>query len=220
MIYPIPQKNNLCGKPVNIKSLEVTGDFRAVAERVLAEYSVDVSGGFKAEFRLVNSRKTTYIEDIYRLSDEKYFITVAENGITVEASCEKSAFRAAHTLAKLIINGELKEGTLEDYPLFRKRGYIEGFYGSTWEQSKRISVMKLMASYGMNTFFYAPKDDIYHREKWRDFYPEDELASLKSLFETACENMLDFNWAIGPGLTYKYTSDSDFDCLIAKIKSI
>lgn len=110
MIYPIPQKNNLCGNPVEIKSLEISGEFKAVAERVLADYSIDVSGGFKAEFRLVNSRKTTYIEDIYRLSDEKYFITVDKNGIIVETSCEKAAFRAAHTLAKLIVKNELKEG--------------------------------------------------------------------------------------------------------------
>ena len=80
--------------------------------------------------------------------------------------------------------------------------------------------MKLMSSYGMNTFYYAPKDDVYHREKWRDLYPEKELVHLKKLFELACENYLDFHWTIGPGLTYKYTSDEDFTLLINKIKSI
>lgn len=220
MIYPVPQKNNLSGAPVEVKALEITGDFKAVAEKVFSDYSIPLSGGYKVEFKAVDSRRTTYIEEIFRLSNEKYFITVTENGITVEAATKRGAFRAAHTLAKLIINGGIKTGTLEDYPLFKKRGYIEGFYGATWEQNKRLSVMKLMASYGMNTFFYAPKDDIYHREKWREFYPENELADLKKLFETACENELDFHWAIGPGLTYKYTSESDFEQLIAKIKSI
>ena len=112
---------------------------------------------------------------------------------------------------------QVSEGVIEDYPLFKKRGYIEGFYGNTWENGKRVSVMKLMAANGMNTFFYAPKDDLYHREKWRELYPENELAELKNLFNVACENYLDFHWAVGPGLTYKYTSDEDFTLLINKI---
>ncbi len=220
MIYPIPQKNNLTGSPVEIKSLSVSGDFKTVAEKVFSDYSLPVSGGFKVTFNCINSKETTYIDEISRLSDEKYIITVSESEAVVAASCEKGAFRAAHTLAKLIKNGELKTGSLVDYPLFKKRGYIEGFYGNTWENKKRISVMKLMASYGMNTFYYAPKDDLYHREKWRELYPEKELAELKMLFQTACENYLSFHWAVGPGLTYHYTSDEDFNQLIAKFKSI
>lgn len=220
MIYPIPQKNNLTGSPVEIKSLSVSGDFKTVAEKVFFDYSLPVSGGFKVTFNCINSKETTYIDEISRLSDEKYIITVSESEAVVAASCEKGAFRAAHTLAKLIKNGELKTGSLVDYPLFKKRGYIEGFYGNTWENKKRISVMKLMASYGMNTFYYAPKDDLYHREKWRELYPEKELAELKMLFQTACENYLSFHWAVGPGLTYHYTSDEDFNQLIAKFKSI
>lgn len=220
MIYPVPQKNNLTGEPVEIKSLCIAGDFKETAEKVFSGYSILLSGGYRVEFIKSDSRKTTYIEDIHRLCDEKYIITVSKDGAMVEVSAQKGAFRAAHTLAKLIAKGELCEGTLEDYPLFKKRGYIEGFYGDTWEHGKRISVMKLMASYGMNTYFYAPKDDIYHREKWRELYPEKDLAELKILFETACENELDFYWAVGPGLTYKYTCESDFADLIAKFTSL
>lgn len=216
MIYPIPQKNNLTGSPVEIKSLCFSGDFKTVAERVSEGYSLLSPDGFTVEIRCSDSRRTTYIEEISRLTDEKYFITVSESNAVIEASCEKGVFRAAHTLSKLVRNGEVRTGNLEDYPLFIKRGYIEGFYGKTWENQKRVSVIKLMAAYGMNSFFYAPKDDIYHREKWREIYPEKELAELKSLFEVAKENYLDFYWAVGPGLTYKYTSDTDFEQLINK----
>lgn len=220
MIYPVPQKNNLTGNPVEVKSVVFTGDCVTAAEKVFDGYSISVDGGYAVEIKCVSSKKTTYIDEISRLTDEKYFITVTENGALIEASCEKGVFRAAHTLAKLIKADGIRVGTLEDYPLFVKRGYIEGFYGKTWENKKRVSVMKLMAAYGMNTFFYAPKDDIYHREKWRELYPEKELSELRTLFETACENHLDFHWAVGPGLTYKYTSESDFDKLIAKMMSL
>lgn len=220
MIYPVIQNNSLEGKGLEVKSFKIDGEFKALAEKVLSLYKINLSGNYPIEIKISDSKKTTYIDSLSRLSDEKYFITVDENKALVEASCEKGVFRALNTLSKLIVNNELKTGVLEDYPLFEKRGYIEGFYGPTWEQVKRLSVMSLMAQYGMNTYYYAPKDDIYHREKWRDLYPEKELSNLKSLFVKASENYLDFFWCIGPGLTYHYTSDEDFELLINKIKSI
>ena len=220
MIYPIPQKNELNGNKIFVNSVSLSGEFKEVAEKVFNEYNINCNNGINVVVKYENTKETTYSEETSRLTDEKYLICASENEIVIKAPCKKGAFRGAHTLAKLIVNNELKEGTLVDYPLFKKRGYIEGFYGPTWENSKRISVMKLMSAYGMNTYFYAPKDDVYHREKWRDLYPEKELVHLKKLFELACENYLDFHWTIGPGLTYKYTSDEDFTLLINKIKSI
>ena len=220
MIYPIPQKYKLIGKAITINSVSVSGEFKEIAQKVFEDYSIPCTNGISVVFKYEDSKETTYSDDTARLTDEKYIINISENDILVKASCEKGAFRGAHTLAKLIVKNEVKEGTITDYPLFKKRGYIEGFYGPTWENSKRLSVMKLMASYGMNTFFYAPKDDIYHRAKWRDLYPVNELTQLKNLFNVARENFFDFHWTIGPGLTYKYTSDEDFKLLINKIKSV
>lgn len=220
MIYPVVQKNNLKGADVSLKGVRISGECQALAKRIFAEYGISAKGDFDVVIRISDSRKTTYIEALSRLTDEKYYITVSDNSAVIEASCEKGAFRGLNTLCKLIKSDSLKVGEIEDYPAFETRGYIEGFYGDTWEQGKRLSVMRLMGKYGMNTYFYAPKDDIYHREKWRDLYPENDLADLKSLVEYAKENYFDFNWCIGPGLSYKYTSDEDFKLLIDKIKSI
>lgn len=220
MIYPVPQKNNLNGEKINIKSISVSGDFKEIAEKIFSSYNIEINNGFNIEIKVSDSKKTTYIDELSRLTDEKYFITVTKEKVVIEASSKRGVFRATHTLCKLVENDELKEGELEDYPLFETRGYIEGFYGKTWSAEKRLSVMCLMAKYGMNTFYYAPKDDIYHREKWRELYPGNELDSLKNLYDFATENHLDFAWCIGPGLTYKYTSEEDFNLLIEKIKSI
>ncbi len=220
MIYPKVQKNNLNGEILSVNSVKIFGDCKSIAERVFKENNIDTNGKFNVQIKLTDTRKTTYIEEVSKLCDEKYFITVNEENAVIEASTEKGVFRAVNTLVKLINNKELRTGDLEDYPLFEIRGYIEGFYGPTWENEKRLSVMQLMAKYGMNTYYYAPKDDIYHREKWRELYPERELNDLKALYTQASENYLDFNWCVGPGLTYKYTSDEDFTLLIEKIKSI
>lgn len=220
MIYPIPQKNNLNGEKINVETVCVSGDYKDTAKNIFHSYDIKTDGSFNVEIRISDSKKTTYIDELSRLTNEKYFITISEEKALIEASSKRGAFRGVHTLCKLIENDELKTGELEDYPLFETRGYIEGFYGKTWSNEKRLSVMRLMAKYGMNTFYYAPKDDIYHREKWRELYPENELNELKNLFDFATENELDFAWNIGPGLTYKYTSEEDFYLLIAKIKSI
>ena len=220
MIYPVPQKNKLNGEKINIKSVSVCGDFKATAEKIISSYNIEINDGFNVEIKVSDSKKTTYIDELSRLTDEKYYLTVTKEKAVIEASSEKGVFRGVNTLCKLIENDELKVGVLEDYPLFETRGYIEGFYGKTWSNEKRLSVMRLMAKYGMNTFYYAPKDDIYHREKWRELYPEAELQALKNLYDFATENQLDFAWCIGPGLTYKYTLEEDFNLLIEKIKSI
>ena len=220
MIYPVPQKNNLYGNPVHATAVNVDGEYKTTAEKILSDYGISCAGDFPVRITACDSRKTTYIEELSRLTDEKYFITVSDSEIFIEASCRRGVFRAVHTLAKLIRKDELRTGTLEDYPMFPRRGYIEGFYGPTWKQEKRISVMSLMAANGMNCFYYAPKDDEYHRAKWRDPYPEKELAELKNLFDSAAENELEVCWCVGPGLTYKYTSEADFDALIAKYMNV
>ncbi|MBE6801825.1 MAG: hypothetical protein E7530_02950 [Ruminococcaceae bacterium] len=220
MIYPQIQKNNLNGDIVSVNSVCLSGECLDIAEKIFDSYNIKTNGEYNVNVKIINSKKTTYIDEISKVTDEKYIIDVTDNTATIEASCGKGIFRALNTLCKLINHGELKTGNCEDYPLFSTRGYIEGFYGKTWENDKRLSVMGLMAKYGMNTYFYAPKDDIYHREKWRETYPEDEYENLNMLFNEAKENFLDFNWCIGPGLTYKYTSDDDFNLLIEKIKSI
>lgn len=220
MIYPVIQKDFLKGTAVSIEGVCFKGEYQETAIRVFADYGIDTNGNYTVEIQISDTRKTTYIDELFCLSDEKYFLTVCEDKTVIEAATRRGVFRALNTLAKLITADELCCGEVEDYPLFKKRGYIEGFYGNTWEKAKRHSVMKLMGQNGMNTFYYAPKDDIYHREKWRELYPEKELAELKELFEEAQKNELDFHWCIGPGLTYQYTSGNDFNMLIEKFKSV
>ena len=47
-------------------------------------------------------------------------------------------------------------------------GVIEGFYGQPWTGAERIQLFTWMATWGLNTYFYAPKDDLKHRALWRE----------------------------------------------------
>ena len=59
-------------------------------------------------------------------------------------------------------------------PTFQRRGIVEGFFGPPWSMAHRKALFRFGAKRGMNTYLYAPKDDPYHRERWRDPYPKGE----------------------------------------------
>ena len=45
-------------------------------------------------------------------------------------------------------------------------GTLEGFYGRPWRLDQRLQLFEWMKEWdGMNTYMYAPKDDLYHRSK-------------------------------------------------------
>lgn len=167
-----------------------------------------------------DSRRTTYCEKSHRLTDEKYILKISDKKIGIECSGEKSAFYALCDIAERISENRLCSGEYICSPSFAVRGYIEGFYGTPWSHENRKSVMALMAKNRMNTVYYAPKDDLFHREKWREKYPEAELARLKELVDAAKRYYMDFYWCIAPGLSMKYSDEAEFDALMEKTKQL
>lgn len=167
-----------------------------------------------------NTRHTAYCEHTHRITDEKYILNISGKKIKVECSGKKSAFYALCDIQKRFDENNISDGEYVCVPSFPVRGYIEGFYGTPWSHECRKSVMTLMAKNRMNTVYYAPKDDRYHRELWRELYPEKELKQLKELVDTATEYYMDFYWCIAPGLTMKYSSDAEFNALIEKSKQL
>jgi beta-N-acetylglucosaminidase len=47
-------------------------------------------------------------------------------------------------------------------------GAIEGFYGQPWTHAERVALFDWLAAWGLNTYLYAPKDDLKHRALWRE----------------------------------------------------
>lgn len=180
----------------------------------------NTTDGYSIEIVFENSERTTYCEKTHRVIDEKYILSVSGKEVKIHCSSEKSEFYALCDLAKRIDESIVSDGEYECSPCFTVRGYIEGFYGNPWSHEKRKSVMELMAKNRMNTVYHAPKDDLYHREKWRENYPEDELLKLKELVDCAKEYYMDFFWCIAPGLSMKYSDKTEFDALLNKTKQL
>lgn len=92
-------------------------------------------------------------------------------------------------------------------------GVIEGFYGQPWTQAERFELFEWMAGWGLNTYFYGPKDDWKHRAIWRETYSPDEAASLGELIRACRERRIRFIYALSPGLDIRYAGDVDLDHL-------
>ncbi|MBL8775595.1 MAG: beta-N-acetylglucosaminidase domain-containing protein [Acidimicrobiales bacterium] len=94
------------------------------------------------------------------------------------------------------------------------RGVIEGFYGRPWTWDERIEVARSCADGAMTHYVYAPKDDPYHRDRWREPYPPDALAGFERLI---AEGGLSVGFAISPGLSIDPTAQEDREALAAKV---
>jgi hypothetical protein len=96
------------------------------------------------------------------------------------------------------------------------RGVIEGFYGRPWSHEERLDLIAFCAAEGFDTWVHAPKDDPYHRERWREPYPEHDLQQLAALAERAGRNGVTFTYAIAPGLSFDHDGEADFERLLDK----
>ena len=103
---------------------------------------------------------------------------------------------------------------------FAIRGVIEGFYGPPWTHAARLRMIDFMADTGFNTYIYAPKDDPYHRERWRSPYPPPAMRKLRELINRCLERNVDFCWAVSPGLSASYAAQGTFRALAKKMLAV
>lgn len=99
-------------------------------------------------------------------------------------------------------------------------GVVEGFYGKPWTREERLELLDWMRQWGLNTYLYAPKDDLKHRALWREPYSEPELAALRDLIAACRERSIRFVFALGPGLDIQYSADTDAVCMIERFEQV
>jgi hypothetical protein len=108
------------------------------------------------------------------------------------------------------------EGTAK----FAQVGVIEGFFGTPWSHQDRLDILHFMGSHGLPAYYYAPKDDPYHREEWRKPCTGKQLERFSELLKTAQENKVDLYFAISPGLSVVYSNAADFKALTDKLDAM
>lgn len=109
------------------------------------------------------------------------------------------------------------ESTQDDAQPGFLAGVIEGFYGPPWSEEERLDLFQKMSSWGLNTYLYAPKDDLKHRAAWREPYSETEAQNLRRLISRCDQATVRFFYGISPGLTIRHSSESDLERLKEKL---
>ncbi|OLF16334.1 beta-N-acetylglucosaminidase domain-containing protein [Actinophytocola xanthii] len=107
-----------------------------------------------------------------------------------------------------------------DWPELPFRGVVEGFYGTPWSQADRLRALDFQGRNKLNTYVYAPKDDPYHRELWRDPYPAARLGEFAQLTRRAARRHVEFVFSLSPGADVCYSGDDDFRLLTAKTQAL
>ena len=88
--------------------------------------------GYNIQIIYENSKRVSYCERTHRVTDEKYILDISGKNIKIYCSCKKGALRALCDLKKRIDENTISDGEYICSPLFKVRGYIEGFYGNPW----------------------------------------------------------------------------------------
>src|SRR4030095_4508159 len=66
----------------------------------------------------------------------------------------------------------------------------------------------------------APKDDPFHRDRWREPYPADQAAGLATLVDAAQAKHVRFTFAVSPGLSVCSGAPADRAALVAKLDAM
>ena len=109
---------------------------------------------------------------------------------------------------------------LNEYSPILLRGIVEGFYGEPWSNENRIDMIKFCSQYKLNSYIYAPKDDPYHREKWRLPYPDKKISEFKNLVNISRQNNVSFIFAISPGLDLEFEGENGEKDLLSMIHKL
>ena len=101
---------------------------------------------------------------------------------------------------------------------FVYRGIVEGFYGKPFTHEDRLWWIQNLALLDMNVYLYAPKDDAYHRQRWREPYPQATIIEFEELIKKGRELGVTVGFAISPGNSIIYSDEQHRRDLLEKFQ--
>ena len=207
-LYPRPQQVT-----ESLGWLKMSTPLRQLRQRLdtLTLTQIRESKGLYAKANLRLGLKTDPRLSSYRTKvptqDESYYLEVNSRGITLVGADSVGLYYGLQSLRQLLASNQVPYCKITDYPSVGLRGVVEGFYGNPYSHSDRIEQFKFYGRTKLNTYIYGPKDDPYHRDKWRELYPEQERKRISELVTQAHQRGVRFVWAIHPGLDIKWTEE-------------
>ena len=223
LVNPVPQEVNITCEnalfdapaqwSINAKNLNgyVFDALATAAPEIVKKSNFKVTIGVRGDKQVSRYKKQIPAKT------EGYYLKVTNKEIVIAGNDEKGLFYGVQTLLGMMKEGKLEACTITDWPDVPFRGTVEGFYGTPWSHEARKSQLEFYGRNKMNVYIYGPKDDPWHRDKWREAYPEVEANRIAELVNVAKANGVNFYWAIHPGVDIKW-NDEDRDFLMKKLE--
>lgn len=243
-IYPIPQSTTYLGTMSTISNtvnvvfeegldqatknrliaiLESNGYDYVISEQ-LDENKTNFIAGIEGSKGIVDSYFTTnHLASRFDYSKiDAHVVAVKDNVIAVLGKDSDATFYGLTTLKHVfqqVEDQEIKDFVIEDYSDALWRGFIEGYYGIPWSNEDRMSLMEFGGDFKMNAYMFAPKDDEYHAGKWREPYPEAELAGIQEMVAVGEATKNKFIWTIHPFMynAMRFDTEENYQADLATI---
>lgn len=213
LVNPCPQTVTSTGvlfdTPVSWRITTDKGRAKSYAVAAIDELGVPREN--KAKFRVtlgvVGDKSVSKFRKLVPEKAESYYMAVGPQGVVIAGRDERGLYYGIQTLRDMMAQGKLETTTLQDWPDVAFRGAIEGFYGQPWSHEHRLRQLDFYGRNKMNVYIFGPKDDPYHRDRWREPYPEKEAKQIQELNERAKLRGVNFYWAIHPGVDIKWNEE-------------
>lgn len=150
---------------------------------------------------------------------EGYYLAVNGNKVVIAGNDGSGTFYGVQTFIQIASQPEVMNVTITDYPSVPQRGLVEGYYGNPYSKENRMGLFEMFGRQKMNVYIYGPKDDAYHKSKWREEYPAAQAAQITEYVNAAKANKVDFVWAIHPGEDIQW-NEADRTNIVNKLKAM
>lgn len=138
-----------------------------------------------------------------------YYLKISPKEVVIAGNDATGTYYGVQTFLTIASQPQVMSVEITDWPMTPNRGVVEGFYGNAWSFDDRAEQMDFYGRNKMDTYIYGPKDDPYHRNKWRELYPEEDAARLKALNDIAKHHKVKFVWGIHPAADHSWQEDDN-----------
>ena len=222
-IYPIPQQVAWgSGKAFdNTAAYTLVGAAEADADAValLGKHFTTEGGTVTLTIGERGDAAVSAYESLIPTQAEGYYLSVSADGVVIAGNDASGTYYGVQTYLQVAAQPEVQAVTITDWPDVGDRGLVEGYYGNPYSDANRKSLLEFFGRTKMNVYIYGPKDDPYHRDRWREDYPAAEAERLSELAAAAARHKVRFVWAMHPGGDIQWT-DADRAASVAKLEKM
>ena len=219
-ISPLPQRvvwgDKAFDQPENIV-IKGADDADAVAVALLRSNFAEGKKGIKVVLGERGDKAVKAYEAQIPNKVEGYYLSVGKNQVVIAGNDEAGTYYGVQTFLQMAAQAEVMKAEVQDWPDVLERGVVEGFYGNPWSHTDRLRQFDFYGKNKLNVYIYGPKDDPYHRNQWREPYPEAEAQRISELAKAAAQNKVDFVWAMHPGGDIQW-NEADLNSSIQKLE--